>query len=407
MHIQVITGAAGTGKTEELIRRIKKRFLGDVILLAPTHSAVNNIRKRCKLHSIDVQSETIYSYLRIDWERNVVIGAVKYKPYVYIDEYSLIRKELMVQIIGKLSKGGVEELTISGDIAQLPPIYEEERYISFTDLSRYDGVPSFIIKHDYESVLSIESIRKADHLTLTTNHRSEMHIQQVINSLFYQLDTSVIKLSSFQEVVSCLRSGFTFISSRYDAQESLYVALKPFMTTDSIMLQLPPFEELHLVVGETYIVSNETDEAKNGYRLRYERSDGEDALFMTEEGNLLRIPLDGRRTMKVKGIKETAVHLLPSQLLSIHKSQGYGIDKVVVCLDDLFDVSMLYTACTRAISDLRFYSCRPVEDVKKELDGYLKRFHELLTFYGYVECEPERRTTECEPSKRHKSSESD
>ena len=53
---------------------------------------------------------------------------------------------------------------------------------------------------------------------------------------------------------------------------------------------------------------------------------------------------------------ESYYPIMPANLLTIHKSQGKSLDKVCVCIDELFDMSMLYTAITRCRNDLIFYS---------------------------------------------------
>ena len=46
----------------------------------------------------------------------------------------------------------------------------------------------------------------------------------------------------------------------------------------------------------------------------------------------------------------------PYNLLTVHKSQGYTLENVIVCIDNMFEVSMMYTAATRASNSLMFYS---------------------------------------------------
>ena len=46
--------------------------------------------------------------------------------------------------------------------------------------------------------------------------------------------------------------------------------------------------------------------------------------------------------------------LLPYNFITCHKAQGRTIPKIIVILDDLFEITMLYTAITRAKEDVKF-----------------------------------------------------
>ncbi len=48
--------------------------------------------------------------------------------------------------------------------------------------------------------------------------------------------------------------------------------------------------------------------------------------------------------------------ILPANMITVHRSQGKGYDNVIVCVDNLFDICMLYTAVTRARKEVLFYS---------------------------------------------------
>ena len=48
--------------------------------------------------------------------------------------------------------------------------------------------------------------------------------------------------------------------------------------------------------------------------------------------------------------------ILPANMITVHRSQGKGYDNVIICVDNLFDICMLYTAVTRARKEVLFYS---------------------------------------------------
>lgn len=57
-----------------------------------------------------------------------------------------------------------------------------------------------------------------------------------------------------------------------------------------------------------------------------------------------------------KSNSEEYYPISPLFLTTIHKAQGYTINNVIVDIDNLFDMSMMYTAITRAKNNLLFYT---------------------------------------------------
>ena len=72
--------------------------------------------------------------------------------------------------------------------------------------------------------------------------------------------------------------------------------------------------------------------------------------------------------------------ICPNFLISIHKSQGRTIENVIFCIDELFDMSMLYTGITRAKNKLMFFSEEKNEIKRVELlikNAYVDDFKQL------------------------------
>ena len=67
--------------------------------------------------------------------------------------------------------------------------------------------------------------------------------------------------------------------------------------------------------------------------------------------------------------------LLPPNFITVHKAQGLSLDKVLVILDDMFEITMLYTAITRAITDVKFVALNKIPTKKMNL--YNKSFNTL------------------------------
>lgn len=388
LNIELIYGPAGVGKTETIIERLKTYDTtantgpNDIIaVLAPTHSAVRNVRTRVEAkikETSRIHFATIYSYFRIDWKNDDVIGPIRYFPFIFIDEFGLIKKELFKSIIRKLEQAPISiTLVISGDVVQLSPIYEAERSITFKKLkSRYERVPAFIVEHDFNSIFSISKIRSAKHTLLSTNHRSNAEVLDIINRLFYQRDISFLKPITTTRLLHLMTNeGYTFISSKYEHQRPLYTQIIKRKIKDENALiirraETSAFRELLIFQGAKFI-ANDSYEKKgilNGDVLE---------VVTIRNQPIMRMPNDELVIIEDEDI-------LPSFMLSAHKSQGLSIDKVIVCLDDLFDPCLLYTACTRAMTKLEFYSLKFDETKKNELQLYLNRFYELMSYYHYV-----------------------
>lgn len=355
MHIEVIYGGAGTGKTYQLLHNLPS---SSFIILAPTHTAVRNLVDRADI-SPD-HFATIYSYFRIDYENDDLIGAVRNYKYIYIDEFGLIKKELFRKILNWLDRNNRDvTLTIAGDVVQLSPIYLEERFISFNKLKKhYQHTYAHIIEHDYNSIFSLSKVRNAKKTILTKNFRSNADVLGLIWNIFYDVSIDRIKYISITKVVTLLEAGATFISSRYSHHEAIYDLLKKQISMKQ------PTQLIHNLLfyeGAKFLVAENTKNSNNGDILTFSYATNDVVYF--KEGHCW----------------SNDYKLLPIQLLTAHKSQGLGIDTVIVCVDDLFDSCMFYTMCTRAINNLYFFRYKEVD-----LLPYLQQFHQLLEYYGYI-----------------------
>ena len=74
--------------------------------------------------------------------------------------------------------------------------------------------------------------------------------------------------------------------------------------------------------------------------------------------------------------KTIAQTILPKKFITAHKSQGKSFDKICVILDEMFDISMLYTILTRARSKI-YFTYDNIENIKN-LYFYTKCFVKML-----------------------------
>lgn len=451
MVIHVIYGGAGTGKTQRLaeyIMRVQKNRL-TYVALAPTHSAKRNLFRRCLsmdgATSID-NFMTIYAYFMIDWKDEIVSGPKYEVEYVFIDEFSLIKKELFKKMMIALKiRQFSSHIFICGDVLQLNPIYQSKRSISFPKLYKYAEMNSaslatdsqtisnggnllmkpWVIEHDYNSLFSTKYIRSARHEMMKENKRSDETIVNLIKTIFLSSQPFSFPTISFMKAVDMLRDDLKFqrvkflmninkelssagastepsnsshkewvvLASKYEHlikfNESLYKSIvleplinsaginlgsiKPFnYSTDSIGNHdiTPAMKTLYFIPGHKYIVAESTSQFKNGEELICIRT-------------FPSIYLKGETAFEFYG----QVSLLPMNLLTAHKAQGMGFKHIIIVLDDLFDISMLYTMISRAMHECKFIWISNGNEQKKQAQNLYEsigRFKDLVKFYGYI-----------------------
>lgn len=375
--LEVIYGGAGTGKTTRLINDVKKLNSSSFIILSPTHSSLRNLINKLDINTKD-SARTLYSFFQIDYENDHVIGPLKIVKHIFIDEFGLIKKELFKQILNKTSvqlhkfidQNRIPEFSIIfhlyGDPCQLSPIYTEKRYISFKSLHRYNGIGTYVIEHDYNCLFSLKFVRESHKELLKTNYRANNDVLQLVKSIFYDVNLDVITYTSQLEVVRLIvDEGYVFISSKYEHHVPIYKLIQSMIITKFTPEQYRIINDLLFYPDSKFLVAETTSKYKNGEYVKLDHFIGNDAYLKTEDGTMFRY--------------ERSIKLLPEFLITAHKSQGLTIPKIIVCTDDLFDVSMLYTMITRASQDVLFFS-----NLKPDLSDYVSKFREILRFYNYI-----------------------
>lgn len=360
--ITVIYGPAGTGKTEylsEIIRATCEKT-NSFIVCAPTHSAVENIRKRVSVVP-EAYFKTIYSFFRIDYLNDDIIGPLKQVEYLFIDEFGLIKKELFKRMIHFLNEE--TEVFISGDVVQLNPIYLSKRLISFQRLKRdYRNVDAFIAEHDFNNVFSTKLLKQASKVLLTENKRSNDAVLELIHDVFFTSKRFNFPLINVVRAINLvMNEGYVFISSKYEHLNSINALIVPRFK-DVVLYGNWAFK-----VGFKYLLCDEYQGHHNGEILTCSYLDKRTIVLTAEDEEKLEL--------------NDEISLLPEYLITAHKSQGMSIDKIIVCLDDLFDISMLYTMITRARSSVVFFAFkRPDEQLYENIET----FKSLLKFYNYI-----------------------
>ena len=378
--MRVICGKAGSGKTTRLAELIGQAE--DYVVLAPTNAAVENIynvsRQVLKVELKRDNFKTIYSFFRIDYEHNTLAGALYYPKTIFIDEFGLMNKLLFKKCVANARFNKVENIIICGDVLQLNPIYESKQFISFEKLSMLNklyqsilkrmnqtSLPTMlypsVIEHLHLNVFGSKIVRTAQLELMNTNRRANDEVKTILNNVYDgNIDYKYNFIEFYDLPNKIVKDGFVFIASRYRILQHIYdlVYERELKILDPVIIdQLTSlkfgYKKLYLTPGMK-VVTCETVKSLyiNGEELVFTGNVEAQGLKCFREGTNEIIYI--RKATDKFGNEYYPV--TPSWLLSVHKSQGRTIERVIVCIDDMFEVSMLYTAITRTKNELLFYS---------------------------------------------------
>ena len=489
MQIITIYGKAGCGKTTMLADNILNDK-SDYMVLAPTNSAVKTIYNVClerhangkrdskgdgnanvnqfthayeqekenKSHSslisnrkkIDLTTfrskfKTIYSYFRIDYVNDVVLGAVDMAETIYIDEFSLMNKYLFKDCLNDMRRKGCKKLVLCGDAMQLNAVYKTKQSISFNKINKLNDVntkllgklnkgvnkevnkevnvkvddskveylPTKVLEHIHLSVFGMKCVQNGKLINIRGNKRSNTTVANTLTNIYSRNVDGNFTFVTLHDVPKyILNHGYVFIASKYAILQKVYDYIHDNYWTGKILKNASTlqststtfkndiihikqgisfssgFKDLYLYPGMQIVVCD-TDEHKryvNGDILTFTGNFENDKMKCLNENNEYVYVSKIKEVDKTKS--EEFYPVCPSFLLTIHKSQGKTIDNVIVCVDEMFDVSMMYTAITRAKENLIFYS-KEVEREKRYntlfKNAYIDEFKKLNMMCEYAE----------------------
>lgn len=352
MPIKFILGKAGTGKTTTILKSFEK--LGDtnpkasIICLAYTHSAVDNL----KLKSNNAFNySTIHKYLKLPINKIVYRKPKEYIKYDYyiIDEISLIPLKIIDILFMLASRFKDSTFIFIGDLLQLPSINKDVKQINFNKFKGWNNVDIKLSLNDClklvlylnDTIYFNETFIKSDKMILTHNYRNNEHVQYIINDILTNpenIKKYLIKVEDLKNYKSC---DYVYLASRYKYLKTLYNITK-VKNDDEIIVECK-IGEIFIKAGDI-LVANENIEDMN--------------LVNGEEYKIETLtPISDILLFNMK-------KFLPYNYITIHKSQGKTLDKILLCIDDLFEISMLYTALTRAKTDIKIIC---FGDINKEI----------------------------------------
>ena len=356
-----ICGMSGSGKTTFLMKKLKT-FTG----IAFTHSAVNNMKQIYDSLNDSKTSKfsTIHKFLRIAIEPDGNYKVIRHANFkspkiVVIDEFSLIPFDI-INYLFELGKDENVQYYFIGDLIQLPPISLVKYPINmnlikseFKDINLTFEEALLIANHLSNTIYSFEEFEKSKKIMLTKNYRNNTNVNNILNDALQ----NKINIINDDELIECIKNDYVIISSMYQHLKKCYSIF-----SDKLPSSL---NYIYTKLGKTYF--NENDKCILIENINSTFVNGDEVIInKIIEHDKIQISDNLGNITIIESSK-----VLPINFITCHKSQGKSIDKIVVILDDLFEITMLYTAITRAKSDVKFYKFNNQPSIA-EINAFVK-----------------------------------
>ena len=330
---------------------------------------------------------------------------------VVIDEFSLIPLDISNYIFEISELRPDVNFIFVGDFIQLQPISIIRAPISlellnseFSDLTLSFNQSIRIADHLSNSVYVSKHFRESQKLILTHNYRNGTNVQQILNDVLnnYAFDKYII---SNYKIRDFIKNGYVVLSSKYSLLQSAYTFYggEEIVQGEISKIYKTKIGNIRIKIGDKFVLNENIDpEFVNGdlvmitelmdgnnvgirlidlknkkdmkeeidEKLKLEKHD-EKLRLEKHEGNL---EIDEDDKTNVININEntrmvSAFKLMPYNFITCHKAQGRTIPKVLLILDDLFEITMLYTAITRASEDVKFIKFKHLPN-KTDIDAF-------------------------------------
>lgn len=383
-NIKFIYGMSGCSKTTTAIQ-VASNF--KTICCAYTHSAVNNLKEKAK-DMKNVRFMTIHKMLGIGIDtiiKRKLIKSFVDIELIIIDEFTLIPLDILDYLFELTELYQDIKFVFVGDFIQLPSIEQSKQPINlslltdekFKSLSLPFRQTIRIADHLSNSCYVDQHFKQADKLVLMHNYRNGTHVNEILNdALDYKFE--VLRVNSIKDrrtINKLIGDGYIVISSMYE--------------------HLSLINNLYLNITKNKNDEN-ADLGTKGQNENNENSRSNTNLIKTKIGlssinqdfilnenmsndyvngdvvKVVEILNEGQCMIKKGELEPIMINmnvLLPFNFITVHKSQGRTYDKVLIILDDLFEITMLYTAITRARDDVRFIKIKHLPN-KEDIEAF-------------------------------------
>jgi hypothetical protein len=234
----------------------------------------------------------------------------------------------------------------------------------------YDSIPQYI-QDDYVFLASKhETIQQIIMFNYERNIKNQLEIMNVdVNANSFEQDTNTrnnnintpIPVWSTNESLDSNTDKRAFVLKQFGV---------PYKTAYKCMILVP---HMKIITSETSVSFTNGEELEFLTILQFKRP-GNKLMMKCKnyKGHIINIP----RVKHSSGNYFFPVY--PAWVSTIHRAQGRSIDNVIICIDDMFDMCMLYTAITRARHNIVFYTKNPRERQTTLINNaYINDFNEM------------------------------
>lgn len=388
-----LTGEAGTGKTT-FLKRVLQDTEKKCVVVAPTGVAAINAGGSTihsmfglptrmflpTMHEVDpnqaqnipmLQSHFRYPKIKLDLFKNLDLLVIDEISMVRADLFDAIDESLRFSRRSKLPFGGVQLLLI-GDLYQLPPVVKQNEKPLLDNF--YDS--EFFFDSRAYADLNVLQL-KLDKVYRQTHRTFISLLNNIRNATLEESDYEILQ-ERYQPDFVPKEDGFVILCSHNSTTErinkekleALQGVTKNFqaeITGDFFESQYPIEPILTLKLGaQVMFIKNDISGEKKYYngKIGIVTSMDSDVIVVEDpkNGDLIEVKKDNWQNLKYKfdavtdAVSQEEVgnfKHFPLKLawaITIHKSQGLTLEKVIIDAEKSFAPGQVYVALSRAVS---------------------------------------------------------